>query len=114
MRAAAIMILEGTQPTFTQVPPISPRSMTLTSAPASAARSAAAVAAPPLPMMAMRRFRRAESSAGPACALSGGETSPRPAALHAPPSAAAEGAQQAAAGVWPPASFSPRARGAAP
>ncbi len=47
------MILEGTQPMFTQVPPMVPRSISVTRAPRSAAFNAAAMAAPPLPMMAM-------------------------------------------------------------
>ena len=47
------MILEGTQPTLTQVPPITPRSIKVTRAPNSAAFSAPAIAAPPLPMTAM-------------------------------------------------------------
>ena len=50
--AARIMILEGTQPTLTQVPPRVPRSMSVTLAPSSAARMAQANAAPPLPMIA--------------------------------------------------------------
>jgi hypothetical protein len=41
------MILDGTQPTLTQVPPIVPRSMSVTRAPCSAAFSAAAIAPPP-------------------------------------------------------------------
>jgi hypothetical protein len=53
--AARIMIFEGTQPTLTQVPPKVPRSMSVTSAPSSAARIAQANAAPPLPMIATRR-----------------------------------------------------------
>jgi len=50
--AARIMILEGTQPTLTQVPPIVPRSISVTRAPCSAVFNAAAIAAPPLPMTA--------------------------------------------------------------
>jgi hypothetical protein len=53
--AARIMILEGTQPTLTQVPPRVLRSMSVTSAPSSAARMAQANAAPPLPMIATWR-----------------------------------------------------------
>jgi hypothetical protein len=52
-RRAQIMILDGTQPTFTQVPPMVPRSISVTRAPCSTALSAAAIAAPPLPMTAM-------------------------------------------------------------
>ena len=54
MWAARIMILDGTQPTLTQVPPMVPRSIRVTSAPCSTALRAAAIAAPPLPMTAMR------------------------------------------------------------
>jgi hypothetical protein len=50
--AARIMILDGTQPTLTQVPPMVPRSISVTRAPCSTAFSAAAIAAPPLPMTA--------------------------------------------------------------
>jgi hypothetical protein len=50
MWAARIMILDGTQPTLTQVPPMVPRSISVTCAPCSTAFSAAAIAAPPLPM----------------------------------------------------------------
>ena len=46
------MIFEGTQPTFTHVPPSVPSSMRVTWAPSSAARMAQAKAAEPLPMMA--------------------------------------------------------------
>ena len=46
--------MEGTQPTFTQVPPITPRSIKVTVAPSSAALSAAAIAPPPLPITATR------------------------------------------------------------
>lgn len=51
--AARIMILDGTQPTLTQVPPMVPRSISVTRAPCSTAFSAAAIAAPPLPMTAI-------------------------------------------------------------
>ncbi len=47
MCAARIMILDGTQPTLTQVPPRVPRSINVTRAPCSTAFSAAAIAAPP-------------------------------------------------------------------
>ena len=48
------MIFEGTQPTLTQVPPItSPRSIIVTRAPSSTARMAQANAPEPLPMIAM-------------------------------------------------------------
>ncbi|CAM7210185.1 hypothetical protein KLMIMMO101B1_29515 [Klebsiella michiganensis] len=50
--AARIMILDGTQPTLTQVPPMVPRSISVTFAPCSTAFSAAAIAAPPLPITA--------------------------------------------------------------
>ncbi|MNC95090.1 hypothetical protein D3C83_121140 [compost metagenome] len=49
------MIFEGTQPTLTQVPPMTLRSIMVTEAPASAAFRAAAKAPPPLPITATRR-----------------------------------------------------------
>ena len=50
--AAASSALDGTQPVFTQVPPVVPRSIITTDAPASRAVIAAANAAPPEPMIA--------------------------------------------------------------
>src|SRR3970040_2396015 len=54
MWAAGIRVFDGTQPTLTQVPPMTPRSIRVTVAPSSAAFSAAAIAPPPLPMTAIR------------------------------------------------------------
>src|SRR5215467_13160825 len=50
--AAASSALDGTHPVFTQVPPIVPRSIITTEAPASLAAIAAANAAPPEPAIA--------------------------------------------------------------
>lgn len=50
--AAARRVLEGTQPTFTQVPPSVPDSMATTLAPSSRAWIAADIAAPPVPTTA--------------------------------------------------------------
>lgn len=49
------MILEGTHPALTQVPPRILRSMCVTAAPRSAAVRAAAMAAPPVQMIATRK-----------------------------------------------------------
>jgi hypothetical protein len=54
--AAASSALDGTHPVFTHVPPIVPRSIITTEAPASRAVIAAANAAPPDPVMA-RSYR---------------------------------------------------------
>ncbi len=50
--AARRRIFDGTQPTFTQVPPVVPRSTIVTCAPPCLSRRAAAKAAAPLPMIA--------------------------------------------------------------
>ncbi len=62
--AAASSALDGTHPVFTQVPPVSPRSIMTTLAPPSAAVIAAANAAAPEPMTARSYLTRTPHISG--------------------------------------------------
>ena len=77
MCAARISILDGTQPTFTQVPPIVAASMIVTRAPPSAARIAQANAPDPLPTIAI-------CSRVPRLSDTGGETASGPSLARGP------------------------------